>query len=418
MRYSLPRGMYDVLPQELMRWDAVEKQICDVFESYGYCRIRTPVVEKANLFIRSVGASTAVVEKEMYVFEDRGGELLALRPEGTAPVVRAYVQHKEYARDVAMKYYYSGTMYRYERPQKGRNREFYQIGVEALGINTPLIDAEIISMGRHALASVGVTQFRIELNSLGCDCCRRGYLEAFLRYLQGVEHQLCGDCRCRMSRNLLRILDCKREGCKDALAGAPVVSDFWCDGCRFHFDRVTRYLDVMGIKYVINERIVRGLDYYVRTAFEFTSTQLGAQGAVLAGGRYDGLVKALGGPDIGGVGFAIGMERLMMLVGQRCPSAKVCEPVFFILLCEEAIDIVLPIVDTLRRGGIKVELGYEIKSLKSQMRRADKLGAHSVVIIGGDELARGKAVIRHMKTGQQQDVAFDKIAYHFVQIGG
>ncbi|MBU4484192.1 histidine--tRNA ligase [bacterium] len=420
MKYTAVKGMYDILPPESDLWQIINSKAKEVFSTYGYKEILTPIVEKTPLFVRSVGESTSIVEKEMYSFEDRNGDPLTLRPEGTASVVRAYVQNKVYAEEPIAKFYYSGPMFRYERPQKGRNRQFYQIGVEAFGVDSALIDAETISMGNRFLAELGLAGYKIEINSLGCPECRPTYLEKFENFLDKVMDDLCDDCKRRAIKNPMRVLDCKEEKCGKLLKDAPLVGDYLCKACDEHFERVKGTLEGLNVDFIVNQKIVRGLDYYMRTAFEITTDKLGAQNAILAGGRYDGLVKGLDGPDIPGIGFALGVERLSLLLMQEVPEVlpKVKEPVFFALLCEDAVKRVMPIIDTIRRDGVIVELDYACKSLKSQMRRADKLHSHSVVIIGEEELKNNKAVIRDMKSKEQIEVAIDKIPYRFVEIGG
>ena len=306
---QLIRGFKDILPTEATLWQQIERKAVDLFQTYGYGEIRVPIMEKTDLFSRSIGQDTDIVEKEMYTFADRKGDLLTLRPEATASVVRAYIQHKLYADDPMRKFYLIGPMFRRERPQKGRYRQFYQIDVEAFGIAAPYIDVQMIAMLHTLFTQLGVTDTQAHLNSLGCPDCRPSYRDALIALLDGVEDQLCEDCRRRKDRNPLRVLDCKVPGCREAVAQAPAISDYLCTACADHFTTVTRSLETLGVPFEIDKKLVRGLDYYTRTTFEIQTTALGAQSAVAGGGRYDGLVEALGGPSIPAIGFAIGFDR-------------------------------------------------------------------------------------------------------------
>jgi histidyl-tRNA synthetase len=406
------KGMPDILPPITAAWQAVEAAARRVFLTYGYHEIRTPIVEPTELFRRGVGESTAIVEKEMYTFEDKGGSSLTLRPEGTASVVRAYIESGTCFAEPIARYYYLGPMFRRERPQKGRQRQFHQIGCELLGVTSPLADAEVIAMIDHFLGEAGVAEVSLELNSIGCAACRPAFNEALTAYFRSHESQLCADCARRLVRNPLRLLDCKNEGCAALVAQAPQIPDFWCADCAQHFGAVQQALRSMGVRFELNPRIVRGLDYYMRTAFEFTTTKLGAQNAVAAGGRYDGLVASLGGPEIAGVGCAIGVERLVLLREQAEAAAE--DLVFVATLGEKAQEAALPIIQRLRRDGVRVEWDYTARSLKAQMRRADKLAAESVVILGDDELARGEATVRNMRTKEQRAVRLADLPMLFV----
>jgi histidyl-tRNA synthetase len=413
------KGMSDVMPPEIGFWQSIEASARSVFSTYGYSEIRTPIVEDVALFRRGVGETTSIVEKEMYSFVDQGEQSLALRPEGTASVVRAYVESGVCNVDPLARYYYMGPMFRRERPQKGRQRQFYQIGCELFDASSPYADVEMIAMADHFLKEVGATDVVLELNSIGCADCRPSFDKALAQYLSAYEGKLCEDCKRRLVRNPLRVLDCKSEPCKSVIDGAPRFSEHWCGACREHFDCVKRGLDATGVVFKENERIVRGLDYYMRTTFEFTTDKLGAQNAVLAGGRYDGLVKSLGGPDIAGIGFALGMERLVILLQQIAEHKIVEDKVYFAVLGEKAREVVLQIIQVLRKDGVRVEWDYAVKSLKSQMKRADRIGAESVVIIGDDEMSKGEAVVRNMRNGSQSHVRIKDLPMHFVaNIGG
>jgi len=410
--------MVDVMPPAIKIWQNIENTAREVFGTYGYSEIRTPILEDTSLFKRGVGESTSVVEKEMYSFTDQGDHDLSLRPEGTASVVRAYIESGMCNIDPLARYYYMGPMFRRERPQKGRQRQFYQIGCELLAAESPYADAEVISMAEHFLKRAGVSDLSLEINSIGCEACRPSFNSALVEYFVKFQGGLCDDCIRRLSKNPLRILDCKNNSCKEIVEKAPRFSAFWCDACVTHFSAVKQTLDGIGVSYVVNEQVVRGLDYYMRTAFEFTTTKLGAQNAVLAGGRYDGLVRGLGGPDVAGIGFAMGMERLVLLLQDSTKKDPVDDVVYFAVIGELAGRKALPVINLLRRDGIRVEWDYAAKSLKSQMRKAGKIEAGSVVIMGDDEITRGEVIVKNMKTGEQQNVRIKDLPFHFINIGG
>ena len=409
MRITAIKGFSDILPEAVEPWQFVEEKARQVFSSYNFSEIRIPILEKTELFSRSIGETTDIVEKEMYTFTDRDGSMLTLRPEGTAGVVRAYVESEMYKTEPVRKLYYMGPMFRRERPQKGRMRQFHQIGAEALGRADPFIDAEMLLMLRDFFAAVGLDGATLELNSLGCAECRPRYREKLLAFLRQKEHLLCANCRRRMERNPLRVLDCKEPGCIEATREAPSILESLCAECRDHFDLVKRLLAETNVAYVLNPRLVRGLDYYSRTTFEWTSDQLGSQNTVAAGGRYDGLVEELGEPSIPGVGFAIGIERLTLLLREKETNQPAGPSVYVVWVGTPARDWAFGAVNRLRRQGLVVEMEGEAKSLKSQMRRADKLKARSVLIVGDDELQKGRAVLRDMASKQQAEIAFDNI---------
>lgn len=415
-KYTTIRGMSDVMPPESRLWDHIESVSRDVFTSFGCREIRTPVVEMTGLFTRSIGESTSIVEKEMYTFLDRDGESLSLRPEGTASVVRAYIESGGSEEKIA-KYFYMGPMFRHERPQKGRKRQFHQIGVEFIGSASPATDAEVIATFAHIMKRLGIGEYSLELNSIGCPKCRPAYHEKFLRFLKERVPHLCADCIRRIEKNPLRAFDCKVDACRRAMEGAPEIGTHLCGECGEHFAGVQQYLRLLGIPYEINHRIVRGLDYYSRTAFEFKSDKLGAQDAICAGGRYDGLVESMGGPDVPGVGFSIGVERVVLLIEamKKVPKFE-HELVFFALLGAGSANKALPLINMLRMDGINCEWDPEGRSLKAQMRRAGRLEAHTVVIIGEEELKKGIAVVRNMHTKEQEDVRIDDLPRHFVHV--
>jgi histidyl-tRNA synthetase len=411
MKVSAIKGFSDILPGAVETWQFVEEKARQVFASYNFSEIRIPIIEKTELFTRSLGETTDIVEKEMYTFPDRDakGSLLTLRPEGTAGVVRAYIESEMYKIEPVRKLYYLGPMFRRERPQKGRTRQFHQIGAEALGRGDPFIDAEILLLLNDLFAAVGLRGTSLQLNSLGCVQCRPHYREILLAFLRQREQALCENCRRRMERNPLRVLDCKEPGCIAETKDAPSILDSLCEPCREHFESVQRCLRQAEIGYILNPRMVRGLDYYCRTTFEWTSNQLGAQNSVAAGGRYDGLVQDLGGPLIPGIGFALGVERLTLLIGMSGLATPHTPALYIVWVGARAREWAFPLVHRLRQKGLSVEMEAEEKSLKSQMRRADKLKAASVLIVGEDELNKRMVIVRDMASKQQLEVPLDGI---------
>ena len=398
------KGMNDILPGQIGWWHHVESTARKILEDFGYREIRTPVLEKLDLFARSIGESTDIVEKEMYAFPDSKGDMLAMRPEATASIVRAFIEHNLNADPFARKLYAIGPMFRHERPQKGRYRQFHQIDAEVFGMDDPMLDAEIMTMLRLFLERLGLTGVVLHLNSLGCQECRRSYRETLRAFLDGQVEGLCPDCQRRRSTNPLRTFDCKVERCGSVLASAPLLLDSICPDCREHFDTVKGYLEALKTPFVVNPRMVRGLDYYMRTTFEIITDRLGAQNAVGGGGRYNGLVRDLGGPDIPGIGFAIGMERLILLLQQDQPERERPAPICIATLGGAARQRGFLLAQELRASGMEAELDYEGRSLKSQMRRADKLGARYVLILGEDELQRGEIQLKDMVEKTQRMV--------------
>jgi len=403
MEIKAIRGFNDILPDEIGKWQFVEKTAREVFEGFGFTEIRIPILERTELFSRGIGEATDIVEKEMYTFADRSGNSLTLRPEATASMARAYLEHQLYNYDSMAKLYCMGPMFRYERPQKGRYRQFYQIDSEVFGVENPMVDAELIIMLIHFLRTVGLEKLELQVNTLGDRTCRPKYREGLKNYLEGKAFQLCEDCKRRIETNPLRVLDCKVETCKQAIGDAPKVTDFICSECQKHFDSVKEYLGAAGLSYIINPRMVRGLDYYTRTAFEVVSYQLGSQNAVAGWGRYDNLFQEIGGKEIPGIGFAIGMERLISLLPEGKEFSKYPD-LFVAALGEAPFKEASRIVNQLHLEGVRAELDYEGKSLKSQMRRADKLKARYTLILGEEELKRGKAVLRNMGTKSQEEI--------------
>jgi histidyl-tRNA synthetase len=411
MKITTIKGFADILPGEIETWQFMEQEARAVFAAYNFSEIRIPILEKTELFTRSIGETTDIVEKEMYTFADQDakGSLLTLRPEGTAGVVRAYVESEMYKIEPVRKLFYMGPMFRRERPQKGRMRQFHQIGVEALGRGDPFIDAEVLLMLDDFFSRIGLEEASLQLNSLGCVQCRPQYRERLLNFLYEREEELCGNCRRRMERNPLRVLDCKEARCIELTKNAPSILESLCDDCRSHFESVQDLLRQADVKFLLNPRMVRGLDYYCRTTFEWTSNQLGSQNAVAAGGRYDGLVQELGGPPIPGVGFALGVERLALLLRMKGKEEAAGPSLFIVWIGAKARDRAFPLAHRLRRKGLSVEIEGEARSLKSQMRRADKLKAVAVLIVGEDELQRGMAVFRDMKSKRQEEMSLATI---------
>ena len=401
---QLIRGFKDILPGEVELWQFIEKQTASLFENFGFKDIRIPVMERTELFSRSIGEETDIVEKEMYTFADRKGDLITLRPEATASIVRSYIQHRLYAADPVQKLYTIGPMFRRERPQKGRYRQFYQIDAEVFGVSSPLVDAQIMFMLMTLFARLSVTDCTAKINSLGCPDCRPAFTAGLSRLLSEKSGELCADCSRRSATNPLRVLDCKVPACKAAMADAPSILDYLCPGCRSHFDSVMRHLTLLGVSFELDKRLVRGLDYYTRTAFEIQTTLLGAQSAIAGGGRYDGLVKALGGPDIPAIGFAIGVDRLAEIAAQNHPDLSRKPKVFIAALGETCQTLAFEWVSRLAAAGIHAEMDMADRSLKSQMKQADRLGAGHVMIAGDAELEKGQVLLRNMATKEQVPV--------------
>ena len=409
MKISGVKGMNDILPAAVGRWQEIEAVAREVFALHGYREVRTPVVEPYALFARGVGEATDIVNKEMYVFEDKGEEKLALRPEGTAGTVRAYIEHGAHV-EGPQKWFYVGPMFRRERPQKGRYRQFHQIGVEAFGIAEPDIDVEQIAMLADLFRRLGVSP-RVHVNSVGDAACRPAYLADLRTYLRGNAASLCADCRERTERNPLRVLDCKVESCQPVLAAAPRLLDRLCDGCRAHFDAVRRGLDDLGVAHEVNPRLVRGLDYYVRTAYEFTSDALGAQSAVAGGGRYDGLVETLGGPPTPGIGFGMGEERLALILeaaGRPVPDRR--PEVFFVSADDAGRREAMRRAAALRRAGVACDLDARGGKLSRQFKQAERVGARYALVLGGNEASTGQAKLKDMATREETPVALDDLA--------
>ncbi len=400
------KGVKDILPVEIPAWQFLEKTARGLFEDFGFSEIRVPIFEYTELFARSIGASTDIVEKEMYTFEDRDGKKITLRPEGTAGVVRAFVEHKLYADSQLVKLYYQGPMFRHERPQKGRYRQFYQIGAEALGIDHPHVDIEMLAMLHALFSRLGITGLTLQINSLGDNACRGVYREKLKKYLEAKLPMLCGDCQRRYETNPLRVLDCKVDA--DKFGDSPTMLDHLCGPCKTHFETVEGGLTRLGIPFEVNPRLVRGLDYYTRTTFELVMGHLGAQNTVAAGGRYDGLVQEIGGPATPGIGFALGVERAVSLMDRS--NLQTTRPALFIAaLGPDAVAFTLPLVHALKLSGIRVDTDYAGGSLKSQMKKADKIGALHTLIVGAQEIQSQHAVLRNMQTKEQISVSLSNV---------
>jgi histidyl-tRNA synthetase len=407
-KHKAVKGMLDILPPDIFVWQKVEKEAREVFRAYGFHEMRTPVAESTSLFTRSIGETSDIVEKEMYTFQDKGGRSISLRPEGTASIVRCYVEKNLHTLPSPQKFFYCGPMFRYERPQKGRHRQFYQIGAEAFGVGEPGVDAEMISLLMLFLNRVGLRGLSLEINSIGCQECRPDYRRALLDFLSTRLDGLCDDCKRRHTGNPLRILDCKASTCVRLRSGAPVVMDHLCTGCGAHFEDLKGALEMLQLSYRTNPMMVRGLDYYTRTTFEVTSEHLGAQNAVAAGGRYDSLVRDFGGPEVPAVGFAVGMERLISLIKENEDTSEPAPDVFIASLGPMASKEALKMADMMRAGGVWVEIGYGGSSLKSQMRKADRLNARYVLIIGDNELEKGTVNWKNLKNGDSGEIEADK----------
>ena len=401
------KGTQDVLPADSHRWQYVEKTLLDTASLFGFKEMRTPVFEHTELFNRSVGDTTDVVQKEMYTFNDNGGRSISLRPEGTAGAVRAFLEHGLHNEALPQKVCYVTSCYRYEKPQAGRLREFHQFGVECFGAGIPAADAEVISIAAMAFENLGIKNLRLEINSIGCPTCRAKYTAALKEYFASNQADLCDTCRGRLDRNPMRILDCKSPVCSGIAEGAPTVLDYICDDCRDHFEKVKTHLNELGIKYTVNPKIVRGLDYYTRTVFEFISNDLGAQSTLCGGGRYDGLIEQVGGQPTAALGFGMGLERLMMVMqAQGCPfpEAPKCD-LYIAPMGENAAFMASKLCNDLRAEGYSAETDLVGRGLKAQMKFANKIGAKFTLVLGDDEISSGKAKLKNMATGEETEVS-------------
>jgi len=411
MKFRIPRGTADVLPGEAELWDFVESNSREVCKHYNYKEIKTPIFEHTELFQRGVGETTDIVEKEMYTFADRKGRSLTLRPEGTASVVRSFVENKLYTSSDPVKLFYVGPMFRYERPQSGRMRQFTQIGVEAFGSSDPSIDAEVISLAIRKFEKMGLNELRLELNSVGCANCRPVHREKLVEHLYGVKDELCHDCQSRLERNPLRVLDCKNETCQGLTKDAPTIAEYLCEDCKTHHDEVKKYLDLMDIKYVENPRLVRGLDYYTQTAFEIMSEGIGAIGTICGGGRYNGLVGEIGEADVPGIGYAFSIERIALALKSNKVEIDANQglDIYIIPLGEAAKAIGAKLLNELRKEEIDADMDYLNRKMKAQMKAADRLKAKYILIIGEDEIENQTVIIRNMVNGEQIEVPLTNV---------
>lgn len=408
---NIPKGTKDMLPSEAYKWHYVERKARETAANFGFKEIRTPMFEHTELFLRGVGETTDIVTKEMYTFDDKGGRSLTLRPEGTAGVARCFIENGLQQGVMPMKAYYLASAFRYEKPQNGRLREHHQFGVECFGSESPAADAEIISLADTFLRNVGLTSLELNLNSIGCPECRAKYNAALKKYIGENLHNMCAQCQARFDKNPLRILDCKEEKCKAITKNAPKILDYLCDDCKAHFKEVQRILSELGIKYVVNPGIVRGLDYYTRTVFEFVSTDIGALGTVCGGGRYNNLVEEVGGKPTPAVGFGLGLERLLLVL-ENTNSLRAQEEnveYYFAPLGDSAKALCRELAYALRRKGVSAETDIMDRSVKAQMKYADKIGAKYVVVIGDDEIAKGVVSVKNMADGTCEEKTIDSL---------
>ena len=411
MLTNAPKGTKDVLPNQVYRWHYVERKFDDICRRYGYKEIRTPIFEHTELINRGVGDTTDIVQKEMYTFNDHGGRSLTLKPEGTSPAVRAFVEHRMYAEVQPTKIYYDTPCFRYEKPQSGRLRQFHQFGVEIFGTPNMMADADVICLGHDFLEEMGIKDVVLEINSVGCPTCRETYRRALQDFLRHHYDELCDTCKNRFDKNPMRILDCKSQEDQDLVKDAPNMIDYLCDECASSFEEVKGHLESMGLEYTVNPRIVRGLDYYTKTAFEFVSNKIGAQGTVCGGGRYDNLCQEIGGPPIPGVGFGLGKERLLMLMeanGVEIPEAEPSD-VFIVTMGDKGRIKGLEILRELHKKGISAQMDTLARNVKGQFKYAARLNAKKTIVIGDEELEKGVVQIKDMDRHEQQEVSFDNI---------
>jgi len=405
------KGTKDILPLEARKWQQVETVIKAYCERYGYREIRTPVFEATELFQKGTGETSDIVMKEMYSFVDKGGRSLTLRPEYTPSIVRSIIEHRLYLQPQPMRYYYIGPMFRYDKPQKGRYRQFHQLDIEVFGEKDAAVDAEIVEMASGLLSQLKVKGTDILVNSVGCRKCRPGYHKELRHQAEVARDSLCSDCQRKISTNPLRIFDCKEESCREITQGFPKITDFLCQECDEHFKNFCSYLDLYGLKYKVEPRLVRGLDYYTKTTFEIVSTELGAQDAILGGGRYDDMIKDFGGPDVCGIGFALGVERLLSLVPEENKPENI---VYLVCLGEEAKKEGMLLVQYFHKENIECLLEYKSRNMSKQMSRANKIGAAWVLIIGEDEIKKKRFQLKNMASGEQEEVTREE-ALHIIR---
>lgn len=411
MLTKAPRGTKDVIPSESYKWQYLENTFREVCKNFGYNELRTPVFEHTELFERGVGETTDVVQKEMYTFEDKGNRSITLKAEGTAPAARLYVENKLYADAQPIKTFYLTPVYRYERPQKGRLREHHQFGVEIYGSKNPSVDAEVISIADTLYKKLGITNIELQINSIGCPKCRADYDKALKEYLESKLDNLCKTCNSRFDKNPMRILDCKNEACQSELDDAPVILDYLCEECEVHFTDVKDYLDVLEVDYLVNPRIVRGLDYYTKTAFEFISSEIGAKSTVCGGGRYDGLIKEIGGPDTPAIGFGMGIERLMLTLENN--NIEIPKPngldVYIVTMGDKAKKLAMKIVNQLRKIDISSDIDHLDRSVKAQFKYSNKVNSTYTLVIGEDEINKDVVSIKSMKNGDQEEIQLSNL---------
>lgn len=412
MLTKAPRGTKDIIPAEAYKWNYLEEKFRDLCRLYGYEEIRTPIFEHTELFKRGVGDTTDIVQKEMYTFKDRGDRDLTLKPEGTAGVIRAFIENKMYAETQPTKLFYITPCFRYERPQSGRQRQFHQFGVEAIGSDTPSLDAEVISLAMQFLGEAGLKDLTVSINSVGCPVCREEYNRLLKDYLATKADVLCDLCNDRRDKNPMRVIDCKNETCQANIVDIPLMADHLCDNCKDHFDQLKSYLDEMDIKYVVDKKIVRGLDYYKRTAFEIISNDLGAQSTVCGGGRYDGLVEQIGGPSgYSGIGFGLGAERLLLTL--EANGVEIGNPnhtdIFVVTIGDKAKLKSFSILKDLRENHISADKDHLDRSLKAQFKYSNKINAKYTIVIGDDELDKDKATLKNMETGDQKLIKISEL---------
>lgn len=411
MLTKAPKGTKDILPHDSYKWQYIENKIRYITAQFGFREVRTPIFEHTELFERGVGGTTDIVQKEMYTFEDKGGRSITLKPEGTAGAARAYIENKLYSKPQPIKMYYLTPVFRYERPQAGRLREHHQFGVEVFGADDASMDAEIINLAITLFRELDIKNLELNINSIGCPNCRPVYHKALKEYLGGSLDKLCPTCNERFSKNPLRILDCKEEGCKKVVSGAPIMLDYLCDDCKAHFEALKSYLKSLKLDFKVNPMIVRGLDYYTKTVFEIISNNIGSQGTVCGGGRYDGLVGECGGPSTPGVGFGMGIERLLLVMENQGIQIQDSNryDAFFVTMGVNARLKAFELVDRLRKLGVKADMDHTNRSVKAQFKYADKQNAPLVCVLGEDELKQDKITIRHMDSGQEMLIPIEKV---------
>ena len=417
MLTNAPKGTKDLLPAQAYKWHYVERKFAEICKNYGFKEIRTPMFEHTEVFARGIGDTTDVVQKEMYTFNDHGNRSITLKPEGTSGAVRAFIEHKQYAEVQPTKYYYDTDCFRYEKPQSGRLRHFHQFGIEVFGTPNMLADSEVICLANDFLNQLGITEIELRINSVGCPECRKKHREALKEFLRPRYDELCNTCKERYDRNPMRILDCKSEICQEIVKDAPRMLDYLCDDCKNAFEELKSNLTAMGIEYKVDPNIVRGLDYYTKTAFEFVTTSIGAQGTVCGGGRYDHLIEELGGPPIPGVGFGLGIERLLMLMdacGAQFPADDSVD-VFIAVMGERAKAFGLKLCRELRQSGVAAEMDTLARNIKGQFKYADRLNAKYTLVIGENELDKGVVSLKDMSMSQQREIKIEDIFAEIVK---